>query len=55
MACFIKFDFVFQVHVRIKIPTRLGGEERKLIEELRDMNEKGRAKAGRWGFGGNSS
>lgn len=29
--------FILQVHVRVKIPSKLGDEEKKLVEKLRDI------------------
>ena len=37
-----------QVHVRVQIPKRVSGEEKKLVEELREVSS-GKAK-GRWGL-----
>ena len=36
-----------QVHVRVQIPTKVNGEEKKLIEELREVTAS-KAKAGKW-------
>ena len=39
-----------QVHVRVQIPTKVNGEEKKLIEELREVTAS-KAKAGWFGKG----
>ncbi len=43
-----------QVHVKVRIPTKLKPDERALVEELKDMQDKrGKDKSGSgWPFGG---
>jgi len=36
-----------QVHVRVKIPQKVGGDEKKLVEQLKTL-EGSKEKAGRW-------
>lgn len=46
---------LWQVHVRVKIPTKLKPEERTLVEDLKalqDKKDKDRNKGPAWPFGG---
>lgn len=42
-----------QVHVRVRIPSKLKGDERDLVEQLKDIESRKPAKAGKggWPFG----